>query len=1127
MIRVALFASGTGTNAIKLIERAKTLPNIEIPVIVVDQPNAQIITRVKEEFPHVEVLLIQEKDRAQREQKILAELQARSVSWCFLAGFMRILSQSFLDAFKDPCGYHRVVNIHPSLLPAYPGLNSYERAFEANESRSGVTVHLVDGGVDTGPILAQESFARAPQDTLQTFIEKGKKIEWSIYPRVLEMIAENSTLIAIPSREEHRAQLFWIHYSGAPIDARTLQQLAPRLTDTVDQGFWLNPKESDWNQFEHEQIQVISYLPGVTDNPARAFTELLEFESCFHGRNVRVSSGEAVFLKNGDRPLPINHLIHQQRTYSRGDALLPALHLRTIETPKTEKIEVRSYSLAGLSGAELEKLSRENHWALTTDEMQVIQNHYGNRKITDVEMEVLAQTWSEHCKHKIFRAEIDYEDQVEPSRSTRVKSLFKDFIQGPTEKLKTKKDWLISVFSDNAGIVRFHKNVDVCIKVETHNSPSALDPYGGALTGILGVNRDILGTGLGARPIANTNVLCFGNPNQTDPVPVGLFHPREVLKGVHKGIQDGGNKSGIPTVNGAMIFDESFAGKPLVYCGTLGVMPQTVTGRPSSEKGQKPGDLIVVVGGSVGLDGIHGATASSLGLDTSTPTGMVQIGDPLTQKRVLDFTLIARDRGLFSSITDNGAGGISSSVGEMSAQTNGAKLDLSQVPLKYPGLMPWQIMVSESQERMTLAVPPSKKQELLDLAKQMGVQANVIGEFTASGNLEVYYRTEQVANLELGFLHDGLPKMKLKAVWSGPRKTPVAKQSLRLPIKTEGSIKENLLKLAAHPSLASKEQWVRQYDHEVQAATAIKPFEGVTASAPNDGGLIWMGAHGSQSDEGVAIASGLCPHLSDVDPRWMAIQAVDESVRNVIVTGADPEKVALCDNFCWPDPLPAKENPDAHQKLAELVRTCQGLADTVLAYEMPLVSGKDSMKNDFKGNLPSGEKIKISVLPTLLATAIAYHPDVKRALKPHASPGTTLYLLGRTWTPETFDAKKVRSLYGNFYRAFQAGALQSAHDVSEGGALFAICEKLLFHRAGIEIVMPDEQAMKALFAESPGQFVISVTEAQEKKLSEFFEAKDLLKLGSVDSSGTITMRMGGKTETLLISEFEAQFKGAV
>ena len=506
---------------------------------------------------------------------------------------------------------------------------------------------------------------------------------------------------------------------------------------------------------------------------------------------------------------------------------------------------------------------------------------------------------------------------------------------------------------------------------------------------------------------------------------------------------------------------------------------------------------------------------------------MVQLGDPLTQKRVIDFILVARDQGLYSSITDNGAGGISSSVGEMAVQTHGAKIDLSLVPLKYPGLMPWQIMVSESQERMTLSVPPSQRADLLTLAQQMGVQATVIGEFTSNGKLEVLYRTEQVANLDIDFLHDGLPKMKLKATWNGPRKTDTSKRSLRLPVQPQSSAKARLLKLASHPTLASKEKWIRQYDHEVQGATAVKPFEGVFPSAPNDGAVIWMGAHGSESVDGVAIGSGICPHLCDVDPKWMAINAVDEAVRNVLVTGADPDKVALTDNFCWPDPLPGKDNPDAEQKLAELVRTCQGLAETVLAYEMPLVSGKDSMKNDFRGEYLDGKKVKISVLPALLVTAISYHPDVTRALKPHAKVGSLLYLLGRSSNIETYHAQGTRKFYQKFYQAFQKGLFQSAHDLSEGGLLFAVCESLLLNRGGISFNAANDLAAQAWFQESPGQILVSIHPSKEAALKDFFEEIEMHSLGLIESSGKIELRVGDLQETMYLTEFESHFTGAL
>lgn len=1138
MIRIACLASGQGTNVIRLLEASRHLERVKITTLMVDQPEAPVIQRVQSQYPDVKVVLVVEATRVLREQKILEVLHEQKIDWCFLAGFMRILSADFIQKFRGQSVFAPIINLHPSLLPRHPGLNAIQKSYQSNDSQAGITLHLVDEGVDTGPILLQKSFVHDPRiETEQLFVEKIKSLEWECYPKMLEMLDQNVTLIAIPEKPEvggqRRAQLFWVYSDGQALSLEQWKQMAARLSDRVDQDFWVNPSLEDWNTLHSnpaERVQIQTFLPGVTDNPAAAFRELLGFENEFRNRDVRVCSGEACVPRSPERPNP---LIFNSSVFAATNPALNSLHLRPLITPDRSEIKVETFHLNALSDSDLEKLSQSRHWALSLDEMKVIQQEFQGRLITDVEIEVIAQTWSEHCKHKIFRAEITYTDQTRSGDSTQIRGLFKEFIQNPTSQLQKKKPWLVSVFSDNAGIVRFHREVDVCIKVETHNSPSALDPYGGALTGILGVNRDILGTGLGARPIANTNVLCFGDPAMEFAPAVGLLPPHKVLKGVHRGIQDGGNKSGIPTVNGAIFFDESYSGKPLVYCGTVGVIPQNIQDKPSHLKGQRAGDKIVVVGGSVGLDGVHGATSSSLGLTESTPAGMVQIGDPLTQKRVLDFILYARDRGLYNSITDNGAGGISSSIGEMAASTGGAQIDLSQVPLKYPGLQPWQIMVSESQERMTLSVPPENEKELLESARAWGVQAVTLGAFTDDGFLNVVFGDQKVAQLSLQFLHDGLPAMKLKATWSGPRKTLQSEHSLRLPVPVSTGPRAHLLKLARHPSLQSKEPWVRQFDHEVQAATAKKPYEGTYRkgqmgfSAPNEGALIWMGAHGALDEagrptkEGVGVGSGFAPYLSDQDPDWMAVCAVDEAVRNVVVLGCDPEKIALTDNFCWPDPIASPSNPDGEQKLAELVRTCQGMRRMVLAYEMPLVSGKDSMKNDFKGKRDDGTPVQISVLPTLLVTAIAYHPDVNRGLNAHFVPGQTLYRVGKSWTAETFDPIQVRSLYQKFFEAYQKGWMESARDVSEGGVAFAVCEGLLLSRGGIRLEVPERE----LFFETPGQFVIGV-QLEKARLSEaqwieHFGSAQVTRLGKVDSQGVIEI----SGEKLKLEEFESHYRG--
>jgi phosphoribosylformylglycinamidine synthase II len=977
----------------------------------------------------------------------------------------------------------------------------------------------------------------------------------------------NQALMVITTLQEPHCLLFWIRYSGTEISKSLLQTLAPLISDEVDQTLWINPGVNEWMDFctpqAVNQVQIVHFKTGVTDNPAHAFQELLAFHPLFKNRELKVHSGVAALLSNKFKAMPANPLIQNSLQFLMEETAQLLTH-KFSDLPKSAP-KVETYALTGKNAAELAEMSKKQFWALSDAEMLAIQDHFKEKSPTDVEMEVLAQTWSEHCKHKIFGAHIDYEDQVSSKpENFKVQSLFKTYIEKPTFELQQKKDWAISVFKDNAGIVRFHDNVDLCIKVETHNSPSALDPYGGALTGILGVNRDIMGTGLGARPIANTNVLLFGLPDETHELPKGLLHPKEILIGVHRGIQDGGNKSGIPTINGAMLFDESFSGKPLVYCGTVGVLPREIQGVPSASKNQKPGDFIVMVGGAVGADGLHGATSSSLALDQTTPSGMVQIGDPLTQKRVLDFMLEARDQSLYSSLTDNGAGGLSSSIGEMAEGTgepgsaHGARVYLDRVPLKYPGLLPWQILVSESQERMTLSVPKNKADHLIALATSRGVAATVVGEFTATGQLEIFYADQKVADLSLKFLHGGCPKMQLKAKWQGPQKRTSWKNSA-VPREEIQDIQSCLEKLLSDPSLASKEKWIRQYDHEVQAATVVKPFEGnahqeVNHSAPNDGGLVWMGAHGNEGYSGAAVASGICPDFSLLDGGLMAKLAADEAVRNLVVLGVDPNKVALIDNFCWPDPITNEKNPDpahkidAEHKLAQLVRTCRSLAELVRVYEMPLVSGKDSMKNDFVGKFENGKSVKISVLPTLLVTALGYHPDVRKAVKSHAATGSNLYLLGsadhshyfgttlekyfgvetKTSLPE-WNLTETRALYEQFFKATEKNLIASAHDLSEGGLLPALFETLLLNTGGIDLDLNalGTDAISVAFSEQPGRILVSVTSQNANAFETHFNGS-YQKLGVVNASGEIKVKTKSfGSETLKLSELESIWKGVL
>ncbi|MEJ2084725.1 MAG: AIR synthase-related protein, partial [Acidobacteriota bacterium] len=573
-----------------------------------------------------------------------------------------------------------------------------------------------------------------------------------------------------------------------------------------------------------------------------------------------------------------------------------------------DRPKVATIDLTG-SDEDLERISREGLLALSLREMQAIRDHFRSapnlakrRQLglsdspTDVELECLAQTWSEHCKHKIFNSEIRYYDEKGESES--IDSLFKTYIRGLTESIDRRlretegRSWLVSVFHDNAGVIEFDDEIHIVYKVETHNSPSALDPYGGAITGIVGVNRDPFGTGRGADLLINVWGYCFAPPWFEGDLPEGLLHPKRIRDGVPWGVIDGGNQSGIPYGRGWELFDHRFLGKPLVFCGTVGSLPVTIDSKPGEKKYPRPGDAIVMVGGRIGVDGIHGATFSSAALDESSPAQAVQIGDPITQRMMFDFLLEARSLGLYSAITDNGAGGLSSSVGEMAVEPGGARLDLEKAPLKYAGLAPWEIFLSEAQERMTVAVPQDRLSRFLELAERREVEATVLGEFTDSGTLHITYGAETVGHLEMDFLHEGAPEMELVARWNPPRHTE--------PDKRADDLGDTLVSLLARPNLTSNESKARHYDHEVKGLTVIKPWIGLHSDIPAEA-TVFLARHGSM--RGVVLSEGVNPFISDLDAYAMASTVVDEAVRRQICAGARLDRIAALDNFCWPDPI--------------------------------------------------------------------------------------------------------------------------------------------------------------------------------------------------------------------------------
>ncbi|GAB3290036.1 phosphoribosylformylglycinamidine synthase subunit PurS [Hymenobacter humi] len=814
-------------------------------------------------------------------------------------------------------------------------------------------------------------------------------------------------------------------------------------------------------------------------------------------------------------------------------------------------------SLTGRSDADLVQLSKENIYALNLEEMRAVRDYFAAPETqaerqaaglptdpTDCELEIIAQTWSEHCKHKEFSALINYKD-LETGEEKQVDSLFKTYIKDATSEVDRQlrangNDWLVKVFSDNAGAVRINADSLFVWKVETHNSPSAIDPYGGAITGILGNNRDPLATGIGgAQLLFNTNVLCFGNPEYDGPLLTGQLHPRRILEGVRKGIEDGGNKSGVPTVNGAIVFDDRYAGKPLVYCGTGAVMPMQFAGKDSWEKIIDAGDRIIMAGGRVGKDGIHGATFSSIELDETAPATAVQIGSPITQKLAMDFLLLAARRGLLKCSTDNGAGGLSSSVGELAGISGGAVVELERVPLKYPGLRPWEIFVSESQERFTLVVEPGKMTELLTLGQEMEVELTDIGYFTADGFLDVRFDGAPVARLNMEFLHEGVPRKILEAEWTGMNEElrmkneelamTAANSSLLTP-HSSFDYTATLGQLLGSLNICSRESVIRQYDHEVKGRTIVKPLMGATGQAPQDAAVVRFNF---ESWEGVAVSNGILPRYGDLDAYHMSAGAFDEAVRQIIAVGGRLPNLtpgdgifwSVNDNFCVPDSVyDPVINPDGKQKLAKLVRMCEALRDATAAYCIPLTSGKDSMKNDFKA-----DGVKISVPPTVLYSMTAKMEDVRRAItSDFKQADDAVYLLGETHdelggsefyalhgqlganVPKV-DFEKAKALYTLVGQANDQHLIQSCHDLSDGGLAVALAECTFGYDCGATVELPENglSLPVQLFSESHSRFLTTVAPEDVVAFEQLLGSR-AARLGTVTKEPRLVVRHGSR-----------------
>ncbi len=789
--------------------------------------------------------------------------------------------------------------------------------------------------------------------------------------------------------------------------------------------------------------------------------------------------------------------------------------------PPLCEFEFRHVSLVDLDDAALERLSRDGHLFLSRDEMRTVQQHFQRlgREPTDLELETLAQTWSEHCVHKTLKSAITYRGAAFPGRreegvlppvcgeeTRHYENLLKDTIVRATFEVRAsgRGPQCLSVFEDNAGVVAFDDQFGLAFKVETHNHPSAIEPYGGAATGIGGVIRDVIGCGLGAKPIANTDVFCVAPTDwPMDELPRGVLHPERVLRGVVQGVADYGNRMGIPTVNGCVLFEPRYLGNPLVFAGSLGLIP-----RNRVQKAAQPGDLVVVVGGRTGRDGIHGATFSSAELtDTHADefSHAVQIGNAITEKRFLDALLQARDAEggcLYSAITDCGAGGLSSAVGEMGEHV-GAVVDLDRVPLKYAGLRYDEIWISEAQERMVVALPPENLERFAAIMAAEEVEATVIGTFgqrdSSSGKPRMMLRFsgQVVGDLEMEFLHNGVPGIERTATWTPRSQTESVVSDEAGADLSPGDVLARLRAELRRANTASKEWIIRRYDHEVQGASVIKPLQG-PGRGPSDAAVLRpvLG-----SDRGVAVGCGIAPHLADDDPYWMAIASIDEAVRNVVCVGGDPAQTAILDNFCW-------GRSDDPAQLGALVRACQACYDAAVAYGVPFISGKDSLNNEFaldeadvdrlissltrraqRGGTDAGrlrrllptltERLRqhqrLSIPQTLLISALALVPDVRRCVTADLkSEGNTLVLV-IGFPPLGFDLHHAATTHAIVAELIRDGHVRAAHDVSDGGWLVAAAEMAIAGRRGLEI---DRTALGRLapFAERCAAYVLEVAD---------------------------------------------------
>lgn len=995
-----------------------------------------------------------------------------------------------------------------------------------------------------------------------------------------ESLRARAASLGYPLSGARSARVYFIEATLSDAERRRIAESL--LVDPVVEEYALGARPASKGDAHIE----VHPLPGVMDPAAQSVRDAIR---ALLGRDASVSTGVRFDLSGvsaddaraiGER-LVANKVIHRLTL----DAYLPT----ALPHGSARDFTLTTAPLRGRDDASLEAFSREAHLFMSLAELRAVRDHYEalDRDPTDIELETIAQTWSEHCVHKTLKSTVHYVgpsagDPIDWSQrpdghetiatpqghAVTIDNLLKRTVAAATHQLiDDGLDWTLSVFKDNSGVVRFDDRWGVNIKVETHNRPSAIEPYGGAATGAGGCIRDVIATGLGAKPIANTDIFCVALPDSwaqrpshaAPPPPQGALHPARILREVVAGVRDYGNRMGIPTINGAVAFDDRYVGNPLVFCGCVGLIPASLAQGKVHE-----GDRIIALGGRTGRDGVHGATFSSAELEHTHADEFahaVQIGNAIEEKRLLDAVLRARDATggpLYSAMTDCGAGGFSSAIGEM-AKDLGAQVHLDRAPLKYQGLSYTEIWISEAQERLVLAVPEQHLAPLREICDQEGVELADLGHFgTPDRTLDLFFQGTQVGQLTMEFLHEGLPMPTRKATWHAPvlrgSLPAAANATLARPVS------DSLRTLLSHPDIASKHWIIRQYDHEVQGNTIVKPLVGPGGHGPGDASVL---EPVPGAGPGIALACGLATGIGDPaiggDPYHMALAAIDECVRNLVCVGGDPARTAILDNFCWP-------SCDKPEHMGALVRACQGCYDGAIAYRTPFVSGKDSLNNQFRYDDPAGGGKRLIEIPyTLLISGLARVKNVSRCVTMDAKqPGNLLVLIGATdgrlggshfqrlfakgtravtddtaWHIPTVDLRAGPAAARAVHNAIEAGLVRSAHDCSEGGMLCAVAEMLIattgtagsgeggsgtgdsplaqllaskgpaLRALGAELSAEDDllELSQIAFAETPSRYLLEVRPEDLQRLRTLLRDEGGVTartIGTLNNSGTLT-----------------------